>query len=472
MISKRIRVQLAVFAVISVIGGSIMGFGYMRLPELLFGVGHYRVTVELTNAAGLYPTGNVTYRGVEVGRIKDVTLTPRGVAAVLALDSAVPIPKDLDAHVHSESAIGEQYVELVPRSGDGPALRNGDVIAADRTSIPPDIGKLLDATDKGLMAIPRDNLRTVVDESYAAFGGLGPELARLVKGSTKLAIDARTNLDSITNLIDNSGPLMRSQVDTSDEIQRWAASIASVSEQLKSRDPDLVSLVKNGPGSSAQARALFERLQPTLPIILMNLVSVADVGVTYAAGLEQLVVLLPSLVEVLQAAGTAAHNTKQGMRGAYLSFNLNVNLPPPCMTGYLPAQQARVSAHEDYPDRPEGELYCRIPQDAMFNVRGARNLPCETRPGKRAPTAAMCESDEEYVPLNDGFNWKGDPNATITGQDIPQFPPGVVGVAEYNPATGTYVGPDGVMRRQSNLAKGAQQGQSLESMLVPQAGLQ
>ncbi|BBX22273.1 mammalian cell entry protein [Mycolicibacter terrae] len=464
--------QLAVFAVISVIGGSIMGFGYMRLPELLFGVGHYRVTVELTNAAGLYPTGNVTYRGVEVGRIKDVTLTPRGVAAVLALDSAVPIPKDLDAHVHSESAIGEQYVELVPRSGDGPALRNGDVIAADRTSIPPDIGKLLDATDKGLMAIPRDNLRTVVDESYAAFGGLGPELARLVKGSTKLAIDARTNLDSITNLIDNSGPLMRSQVDTSDEIQRWAASIASVSEQLKSRDPDLVSLVKNGPGSSAQARALFERLQPTLPIILMNLVSVADVGVTYAAGLEQLVVLLPSLVEVLQAAGTAAHNTKQGMRGAYLSFNLNVNLPPPCMTGYLPAQQARVSAHEDYPDRPEGELYCRIPQDAMFNVRGARNLPCETRPGKRAPTAAMCESDEEYVPLNDGFNWKGDPNATITGQDIPQFPPGVVGVAEYNPATGTYVGPDGVMRRQSNLAKGAQQGQSLESMLVPQAGLQ
>ncbi|WP_337777006.1 MlaD family protein [Mycolicibacter kumamotonensis] len=464
--------QLAVFAVISVVGGSIMGFGYMRLPEMLFGVGHYRVTVELANAAGLYPTGNVTYRGVEVGRIKDVTLTPRGVAAVLALDSAVPIPKDLDAHVHSQSAIGEQYVELVPRSGDGPPLRNGDVIGADRTSIPPDISKLLDATDKGLMAIPRDNLRTVVDESYAAFGGLGPELARLVKGSTKLAIDARTNLDSITNLIDNSRPLMQSQVDTSDEIQRWAASIASVSEQLKSRDSELVSLVKNGPGSSAQARELFDRLQPTLPIILTNLVSVADVGVAYAAGLEQVLVLVPSLVEVLQAAGTAAHNTKQGMRGAYLSFNLNVNLPPPCMTGYLPAQQARVGAHEDYPNRPEGELYCRIPQDAMFNVRGARNLPCLTRPGKRAPTVAMCESDEEYIPLNDGFNWKGDPNATITGQDIPQFPPGVVSVAEYNPATGTYVGPDGVMRRQSNLAKGAQQGQSLESMLVPQAGLQ
>lgn len=471
MLTKGTRTQLAIFAVISLVGGLIMGFGYMRLPDLWFGVGHYRVTVELQHAAGLYPTGNVTYRGVEVGRIKDVHLTRDGVAAVLSLDSGIPIPKDLDAQVHSESAIGEQYIELIPRTGAGPKLGNGDVIAMDRTSTPPDIGRLLDATNKGLLAIPQQNLRTVVEESYTAVGGLGPDLARLVKGSTKLAIDARNHLDSITNLIDNSKPLMDSQIDTSDEIQRWASSIASVSDQLKSRNDDVVSLVKAGPNSAAEARRLFERLQPTLPIVLTNLVSVADVGVTYSAGLEQLLVLVPRLVEVLQAAGTAAHNTKQGLRGAYLSFNLNVNLPPPCMTGYLPAQQARVSAHEDYPDRPEGELYCRIPQDAMFNVRGARNLPCETRPGKRAATVKLCESDENYVPLNDGFNWKGDPNATITGLDIPELPPGALGVAQYDPATGMYVGPDGQLRKQSNLAQGAQQGQSLESMMMPQEGL-
>ena len=61
----------------------------------------------------------------------------------------------------------------------------------------------------------------------------------------------------------------------------------------------------------------------------------------------------------------------------------------------------------------------------MWNVRGAKNTPCVTRPGKRAPTVKMCESDEQYVPLNDGDNWKGDPNATLSGQDIPQLPPGL-----------------------------------------------
>ena len=68
-----------------------------------------------------------------------------------------------------------------------------------------------------------------------------------------------------------------------------------------------------------------------------------------------------------------------------------------------------------------------MPQDAALNVRGQRNIPCVTKPGKRAPTAAMCESDEVYVPLNEGWNWKGDPNATITGQPVPQPPPGTPG---------------------------------------------
>ena len=41
----------------------------MKLPAMLFGVGRYTVTVELPQAGGLYRSGNVTYRGTEVGRV-------------------------------------------------------------------------------------------------------------------------------------------------------------------------------------------------------------------------------------------------------------------------------------------------------------------------------------------------------------------------------------------------------------------
>ena len=486
ILTRRILIQMAVFIAISVVAIGIMAFGYMRLPNLLFGAGHYRVTLELPETGGLYPRGNVTYRGSQVGRVEEVGLTDRGtVEAKLSLTSDVPIPADLDAAVHSQTAVGELFVELTPRSAEGPELRDGDVIPLDRATVPMDVNTLLDATNRGLQAIPGDNLRTAVDEAYLAVGGLGPDLSRLVKGSTQLVIDARANLDPLTTLIDESKPVLDSQTDTAGSIRAWASNLATITGELREHDDDVRGLLQRGPGAAEEVRALLDRLQPTLPIVLANLVNINEVAITYQPALEQLLVLLPQGTATTSATGTANRNTKQDYKGAYLNFNLNLNLPPACTTGFLPPQQQRAASLQDYPDRPAGDLYCRVPQDGPFNVRGARNLPCLTVPGKRAPSVAMCESDENYVPLNDGYNWKGDPNATMSGQAIPQVRPGTppaetapapaavpppVAAAEYDPASGTYVGPDGQVYTQSNLARTANEEQTWQTMLLPPPG--
>jgi phospholipid/cholesterol/gamma-HCH transport system substrate-binding protein len=478
-------IQLGIFIAIAVVAISIMAFGYMNLPNMLFGAGHYRVTLQLPQTGGLYARGNVTYRGVQVGRVESVGLTNDGVAATLSLKSDISIPADLDAQVHSQSAVGEQFVELIPRSGNGPALKDGSTIPLDRSSIPANVNTLLEATNRGLDAIPRDNLKTAVDESYLAVGGLGPDLSRLVKGSTALAIDARANLDPLTALIDQSKPILDAQTETGGSIRAWASNLATVTGELQANDDSVRGVLTKGPGAADEVRALFQRLQPTLPIVLANLVTVGEVALTYQPSLEQLLVLLPQGTATTQAIGTANRNTKQDLKGAYLNFNLNLNLPPPSTTGFLPANEQRPASFEDYPDRPAGDVYCRVPQDSPFNVRGARNLPCETVPGKRAPTVKLCESNENYIPLNDGFNWKGDPNATLSGQDIPQLPPGSpparfvappaappppIAAAEYDPATGTYVGPDGHVYTQGNLARNAKEEQTWQTMLLPPAG--
>lgn len=497
-LTRQILIQMAIFAVIATTALVIMVFAYMRLPAFL-GIGQYRVTLELPETGGLYPRGNVTYRGVEVGEVKSVQLTDTGVEAVLSLNDNVEIPANLEAEVHSVSSVGEQFVQLLPRSADGPVLKDGDVIPINRTTVPTDINGVLDATNAGLEAIPQENLQTVIDEAYTAVGGLGPELRRLVTGSTALAIDARKNLESLTTLIDQSKPVLDSQTETGDSIQAWAANLASISGQLQSQDPAVAGILDKGPGGAEAVRALFDRLQPTLPIVLANLVSIGEVAVTYQPSLEQLLVLLPQGTAVTQAVGVHKRNTKQDYMGDALVFNLNLaipllpapiplppqQLPPPCTTGFLPAQQRRVPTFEDYPDRPVGNLYCRVPQDAPFNVRGARNLPCISVPGKRAPTWQDCESNEVYVPLNDGYNWKGDPNATLSGEPIPDVPPDVpvavtppppgtpplpVAAAEYDPASGEYVGPDGKVYTQSNLADGASGERPWQSMLVPPGG--
>jgi phospholipid/cholesterol/gamma-HCH transport system substrate-binding protein len=481
-LDRRIKIRLALFTAIALGAAAVMIFRYINVPAMVFGVGHYNVSVELARAGGLYPNANVSYQGTVVGRVDSVELTDTGVAAVLSLQSEYKIPSQLRAEVHSQSAIGEQYVDLQPRTADAPALKNGDVIPAADTAVPPDIDSLLDATNRGLAAIPQDNLKTAIDESYTAIGGLGPELTRLVKGSTDLSIDADKNLDSLITLIDQSQPVLDSQTDSADSIDAWAAHLASITHQFAAANDSVAGVLQKGPPAADEARQLIQRLQPTLPLLLANLVSVGEVTLAYQPAIEQLLVLIPQGVANIQGMMTANRNTKQDYKGLFLDFNLNLNLPPVCNTGFLPPQQQRVPSFEDYPNRPPGDLYCRVPQDSPFNVRGARNYPCLTAPGKRAPSAKMCESDEQYVPLNDGYNWKGDPNATMSGQAVPQLPPEPaadpnappqgpapvpIAAAEYNPATGTYVGPDGRSYNQANLAQTAPVERTWQSMLIP-----
>jgi phospholipid/cholesterol/gamma-HCH transport system substrate-binding protein len=482
LLARHAKVQLWVFTIVALVAVTVLAVSYCQLPALLFGIGRYTVTVELHQTGNLYPRANVTYRGVNVGKVSAVDLTDDGIAAKISLHTGTSIPANVTAQVHSQSAIGEQYIDLVPTDPTNRALADGDVIAADRTSVAPDIGELLDTTNTALQAIPRDNLKTVVDESYTALGGLSAELGRIVDGSTNLAIDAKANLSDLTNVVDNAAPILDSQTDTADAVSGWASHMATITEQLRDHDAAVSGILTNAGPAADQVKALLDRVNPTVPILLTNLVSVDEVAMVYQPGIEQLLVLQPQALRMVYGTATANANDKGDVKGAYAAFVGNINLPPTCSTGYLPPSQRRSPVFEDAPPRPPGDMYCRIPQDSPFVVRGARNLPCEGKPGKRAPTVWMCESDEEYVPLNEGNNWKGDPNATLSGQDVPQFPspqapnpnggpspeahPAAIGFADYDPATGTYIGPDGQVYTQRNLARDAKP-PSLQTMLLP-----
>jgi phospholipid/cholesterol/gamma-HCH transport system substrate-binding protein len=485
-LNRRTWIQLAVLTLVTVVSCGAMAFNFMKLPQTLFGVGEYNVTVDLPQSGGLYQTSVVTYRGTDVGQVKSVDVTATGVRALLALRSGVKVPSGVQASVHSRSAIGEQYIELTPLPGKGEQsrpLRAGDIIPAGHVDVPVDIGRLLDMTNRALQAIPRDNLHTVIDETNRAVGGLGPELSRIVDGSTALAIRGGQTVDPLAALIDQSPAVLNSQVQTSDSIATWANRTAAIMAQFKAQDAAVRDLLTEGNSGIEEGRALLDRVSPTLPVLFANLVSLGDIAVVYRHDIEQLLVLLPQGIAGMAAIVVPSSNTKQEYRGAQLDFNLNINLPPPCTTGYLPPTQRRSPASVDAPDRPAAELYCRVPQDSDFNVRGVRNIPCEAKPWKRAPTVEICESDEEYVPLNEGYNWKGDPNATTTGQGVPQYPPGQdprlppprgtappppqapLAVATYDPANGDYVGPDGHHYTEADLAH--PRAKNWQSLLVP-----
>src|ERR1700756_2035031 len=115
MLTRFVRIQLTIFTIASIVGIVAMVFVYMQVPTLL-GLGRVTVKLELPAAGGLYRFGNVTYRGVNVGKVTSVALTENGAEATLSLDTSPKIPANLKADVRSVSAVGEQYVDLRPRT--------------------------------------------------------------------------------------------------------------------------------------------------------------------------------------------------------------------------------------------------------------------------------------------------------------------------------------------------------------------
>lgn len=393
MLTRFVRNQLIIFTIAAIVGVAVMLFTYMQVPTLL-GLGRINVTMKLPAAGGLYKFSNVTYRGVQVGKVTDVKLTGTGAEATLTLDTSPKIPADLQADVRSVSAVGEQYVDLRPRTDSGPYLKNGSVIEEENTSIPQAVGPVLDQLNSLVGSIPKDRISDLLDETFQAFNGAGPDFQSLVDSAATITRDANGVSDQTKALIDDSGPLLESQAETVDAIRTWARSLSGVTQQLAANDPQIRAILQQGPGFAQEVSGLLNQVKPTLPILLANLTTVGQVLLTYNPAIEQVLVILPAAVSMEQAFGIPKNNVTGLPLG---DFTLTVNDPPACTVGYLPPSQWRSPEDMSIIDTPDG-LYCKLPQDSPIGVRGARNYPCMEHPGKRAPTVELCNDPRGYIP--------------------------------------------------------------------------
>jgi virulence factor Mce-like protein len=393
MLTRFIRIQLAVFAIVSIIGVAVMAWNYVQVPTLL-GLGRVEVKLELPTSGGLYRFSNVTYRGVEVGRITDIRITETGAEATMSIATSPKIPADLEAEVRSVSAVGEQYVDLRPRTDSGPYLQNGAVITAENISLPTAVGPVLDRVSKLVSTFPKDRLGVLLDETYQGFNGAGYDFGSLLDSGSKLSADLNGVADQTRTLADDSRPLLEGQAGNADAIRTWARSLAGFTGQVAASDPQLRTVLQTFPEFSGEVSGLLNQIKPTLPVLLANLGAVGEILMTYNASLEQLLVLLPPYF-AQQQSYTPLSDSTGNARG---DFAVLVDDPPACTVGFLPQSQWRSPDDTSDIDTPDG-LYCKLPQDSPISVRGVRNFPCIRKPGKRAPTVEICNSDKNYEPL-------------------------------------------------------------------------
>ncbi len=403
MLTRFIKIQLVLFTILTIIAITVLGWYYLRIPSLA-GIGQYELHANLPRSGGLYATANVTYRGTQIGKVTEVKPTENGASATMSIDNRYKIPADASANVHSVSAIGEQYLDLVSTGNPGQYLSPGSTIT--KSSVPSEVGPALDAANNGLAVLPKEKIDSLLTETSQAVGGLGPALQRLVDSTSNVAQGFKDNLPQVNDILANSAPILDSQVQSGDNIERWSRNLDIIASQTAEQDPALRSGLEQAAPTLDQLNTVFSGVRDALPQTLANLAIVIDMLKRYNKGLEQTLVILPQGAAASQA-GTLFEDLGQ------LPLALSINQPPPCLTGFLPASEWRSPADTSMAPLPKG-TYCKIPKDYQGNVvRGARNYPCVDVPGKRAATPMECRSPEPYVPL--GTNpWYGDPNQILS----------------------------------------------------------
>lgn len=355
--TRAVRIRLWVFVIIGGIAIVNAGAKYAGLTDALFPT-TYAVSVQLKESGGLFERGEVTYRGFTVGRVQDLEFRTDGVTAVLAIKNKWKIPADLVAEVHNRSAVGEQYVDLIPNTDDGPYLADGSVIGVESTSTPVDDQELIVATDRLLRSIDAAALKTVVDESAAAFGGAGNDLGRLLTNSETILAAAQDALPATLALLRDGKVVLGTQNTQAATISTLLGDLVKVTGVFSTKDPQVRKVFLDGTLAARQLEALAEGLHPALSALLDPALILTGLTAEHRDGLEETLVAVPWALASAQTPGRDGR--------AHFTFVGGAD-PTPCRDGYIAAEDWK-SIHDPTPSTLPPGIGCRTPASVPRGV--------------------------------------------------------------------------------------------------------
>ncbi len=245
----------------------------------------------------------------------------------MRLNSGTAIPSNVTATVRSVSAIGEQYIDLVPpENPSSTKLRNGFRMQRQNTRIGQDVADLLRQAETLLGSLGDTRLRELLHEAFIATNGAGPELARLIESARLLVDEANANYPQVSQLIDQAGPFLQAQIRAGGDIKSLADGLARFTWQLRAAAPAAARHVGRRPGCDrrGQHRVLRDS----------SFVSRAG-GQSGPPGpggrhLSQVDRTAPGVFPALFAAIITSAGGAPQDEGAKLHFKIHLHHPPPC----------------------------------------------------------------------------------------------------------------------------------------------
>jgi virulence factor Mce-like protein len=339
----------------------VVSIGYLLVGALRLNPLHttYRITVALPDSGGLLANQDVSVRGVPVGRIQSLRITPSGVDAIADIKTTVQIPAASRVRVSGLSAAGEQYIDFEPESATGPFLTEGSVVAREQATTPIPISQLLADAD-GITA-QTDPRKLEIIKKELSLSNEGPrKLTDIVDGGAFLLSTLDSVLPQTVSLLKNSRIVLTMLSDVNAGVKATAANVDKVMAGVNAMDGGYRTLLDRTPGLLSAVDGVFDDNSDTMVGLLGNLVSVSQLLYVRTPALNA---LFPDYRgSTLDALGSMIHDN---------GLWANVDIYPRYTCDY--GTPRRIPSAADFPE-PFLYGYCRDDDPAML-IRGARNAP-------------------------------------------------------------------------------------------------
>lgn len=276
----RIRLVVAAITVLALVGSgcSTLGIG---------GAGTYEIEVEFARSYNLFPGSPVRVLGIEVGKVKDLSVDPErdNVLVSLAIDDEVTIPADANAVIIVASLLGERYVQLDPAfTADDEALEPGAVIPIDRTLVPAEFDEVLESLNQFVGGLDEDEFSRLITNLAEVLEGQGETLGRTIDQAHEAVQVLADNDQDIIALLDR---------------------LSDLNETLATRDQTLGQLIEDWNTVSGYLAADRVDIDAALSGLARLTTALADVLEDHRLGLEA------DIQTVTRVTRTAVRNLDQ-----------------------------------------------------------------------------------------------------------------------------------------------------------------
>jgi phospholipid/cholesterol/gamma-HCH transport system substrate-binding protein len=266
------------------------------------------------NVSGLKGGNFVRIAGVEVGKVKSITLQPDStVRVVFSADESVVLTEGNRAVIRYDDLIGGRYMALEEGAGQSKRLNPGGTIPLSRTEPALNLDALLGGLRPLYRALNPDQINTLSSQLISAFQGQGATIGSFLTQTADLTNTLADRDQLIGQVVVNLNSLLGSLGGQSDQFAKAVDSLSELVQGLEARKRDISNGIAYTNAAAGSVADLLAQARQPLKKVVHEADRTAGIVVADHDFVDNLLNTLPDAYQML---------ARQGLYGDFFSFYL------------------------------------------------------------------------------------------------------------------------------------------------------